>query len=296
VVANLAKMMQRLLGETVTLSLCAAPALPLIQADIGMIEQVIMNLAVNARDAMPKGGALTIETLPADIDASYVEVHPQGRPGAFVLMRVSDTGCGMDEATLARIFEPFFTTKEIGKGTGLGLATVYGIVKQHEGWITVTSEVGVGTIFSILLPASAHQAEAKSTATAPSNEVPRGDETILVVEDEAALRDLAHVILENCGYTVIEAGSGVEALEIWHKQQDAIDLVLTDMVMPEGISGMDLAQRLHAVRPDLRIIFASGYSMDELDADFMREGTAAFIQKPYSHITLAQTVRACLDR
>jgi signal transduction histidine kinase/CheY-like chemotaxis protein/HAMP domain-containing protein len=297
VVSNLAKMLQRLLGETVSLTLQMAPEAPLIHADIGMVEQVIMNLAVNARDAMAKGGSLTIETLPIEIDAAYVEAYPQGRLGTFVLLRVTDTGCGMDEVTLARIFEPFFTTKEIGKGTGLGLATVYGIVKQHEGWITVASRVNVGTTFSILFPASTRLADTKvgDALTAPP-EVPQGTETILVVEDEPVLRDLAHVILENCGYKIIEAGSGVEALEIWNQNQDKIDLVLTDVVMPEGISGMDLAQRLHATRPDLRIVFASGYSMDEMDAGFMSTGTAAFIQKPYTHVTLAQTVRACLDR
>ncbi len=296
VIANLGKMLERLLGETVCLTLRSAPETPRIHGDIGMMEQVVMNLAVNARDAMPKGGALTIETLPVEIDDPYVESNPQARVGTFVLLRVIDTGCGMDDATLSRIFEPFFTTKEIGKGTGLGLATVYGIVQQHEGWITVSSEVNVGTVFSIHFPASVRPPAQEAVTTRPSDELPHGTETILVVEDEPLLRDLAHVILENCGYKILEAVSGVEALKVWEQHRDHIDLVLTDMVMPEGISGMDLAQRLHATKPDLRIIFASGYSMDEVDTGFMRKGTAAFIQKPYTHLVLAQTVRECLDK
>ena len=295
VVTNLSRMLTRLLGETISLNLHSATAVPMIHADIGMVEQVVMNLAVNARDAMPRGGCLTIEIVPVEVDDAYVEEHPQGRIGSFVLLRVSDTGCGMDQLTLSRIFEPFFTTKEIGKGTGLGLATAYGIVQQHEGWITVNSELNAGTVFSILFPASARCAEALAPQESSSVQPPRGTETILVVEDESVLRELAHFMLESCGYKVIDAASGVEALGIWEKMGSEINLVLTDMVMPEGISGMDLAKTLHARRPDLRIVFASGYSMDEIDIGFMRQGTAAFIQKPYTHLILSQTVRSCLD-
>ncbi|HWI57473.1 MAG TPA: ATP-binding protein [Bacillota bacterium] len=296
VVANLSKMLQRLLGETIRLEFLPPVEMPLIQADAGMVEQVIMNLAVNARDAMARGGTLTISTTPMEVDAGYAQVHPEARPGAFVCLRVSDTGCGMSAATMARIFEPFFTTKEVGKGTGLGLATVYGIIKQHEGWIEVASEPGHGSTFSIYFPATRQPVEAKSPVVAPATAVRGGQETILVVEDEPVLRELAHTILADCGYHILEAGSGREALEIWERHHSRIDLVLTDMVMPEGISGMDLAQKLHLTKPRLKIIFASGYSMDDLDTDFVRNGHAAFLQKPYTHLSLPKAVRDCLDK
>ena len=296
VVSHLGKMLQRLLGETVTLKFTPPPELPLVEADVGMLEQVIMNLAVNARDAMPKGGSLTVTTTQVQINQAYVQSHPDARAGKYVCLEVSDTGCGMDQATMARIFEPFFTTKEVGKGTGLGLATVYGIVKQHEGWIQVASEPGKGSKFSVFFPASTKPAEAKAAVTPPSGALSGGRETILVVEDEPVLRDLAHVILEECGYQILEAGSGREALDVWEQHKDNIDLVLTDMVMPEGVSGMDLAQQLLVTRPDLKVIFASGYSMDDLDTAFIRNGQAVFLQKPYTHVTLAKAVRDCLDR
>jgi signal transduction histidine kinase/ActR/RegA family two-component response regulator len=296
IVTNVSKMLQRLLGETVTLKVEAPTEIPLVQADAGMVEQVIMNLAVNARDAMPKGGTLTISTGAREIDNSYVQTHPEARAGSFVCLRACDTGSGMDAATMARIFEPFFTTKEVGKGTGLGLATVYGIVKQHEGWIEVASEVGVGTVFSIFFPAKTAPVSAKPVEVAPVAMVQGGKETILVVEDERILRDMAHIILENCGYEVLEASTGNEALDVWNRRQGDINLLLTDMVMPEGLSGMELAQSLLANDPRLKIIFASGYSMDDLDTDFIREGHATFLQKPYTHMTLAKAVRDSLDK
>jgi CheY-like chemotaxis protein len=202
----------------------------------------------------------------------------------------------MDAATMARIFEPFFTTKEVGKGTGLGLATVYGIVKQHEGWLEVASEVGIGTVFSVFFPARTEPVEGKSMDVAPAAAVQGGKETILVVEDEGVLRDMAHLILADCGYEVLEAATGVEALDVWNRHPGMINLLLTDMVMPEGLSGMELAEKLLAAEPKLKIIFASGYSMDDLDTDFIREGHATFLQKPYTHLTLAKAVRDCLDR
>jgi signal transduction histidine kinase/CheY-like chemotaxis protein/HAMP domain-containing protein len=296
VVANMSKMLQRLLGETITLEFHPPAVIPLIQADAGMMEQILMNLAVNARDAMPKGGRLAIMTTPLEINEDYVRMHPDAKPGSFVCLRVSDTGCGMDAEVIARIFEPFFTTKEVGKGTGLGLATVYGIVKQHEGWIEVASEPEQGTTFSVYLPASSEMVEAGTASPSPATQVQRGTETILVVEDEPVLRDMAHLILEDCGYQVLEARSGVEALEIWDHHPEKIDLLLTDMVMPEGISGMDLALRLLSAKPRLKIIFASGYSMDEMDTNFVKEGHASFLQKPYTHISLAKAVRDCLDK
>jgi signal transduction histidine kinase/ActR/RegA family two-component response regulator/HAMP domain-containing protein len=295
VVSHMSKMLRRLLGETITLQLRAPEALRAVQADLGMVEQVIMNLAVNARDAMPRGGTLTISTQAVEITDGYVHSHPEARPGSFVCLRVSDTGCGMDAQTMSRIFEPFFTTKEVGKGTGLGLATVYGIIKQHEGWLQTASEPGKGATFSVFFPVSELPATAPEMEAGPATAVRGGKETILVVEDEPVLRDMAHVILEDCGYRILEADSGRQALELWQRHRHEIDLVLTDMVMPEGISGMDLAQRLRAENPRLRLIFASGYSMDDLDTSFVRDGHAMFLQKPYTHVTLAKAVRDCLD-
>ncbi|HTL18347.1 MAG TPA: ATP-binding protein, partial [Patescibacteria group bacterium] len=286
IVSHMSKMLERLLGETVRLEFHPPAVMPLVMADTGMVEQIIMNLAVNARDAMGGGGTLTISTIHVQVPETYVQTHPESRPGSFVCLAVTDTGCGMDQDTMARIFEPFFTTKEVGKGTGLGLATVYGITKQHDGWIDVDSEPGKGTTFSVFFPATSKPAEVKSAVTTPETQLRGGTETILIVEDEPVLRDMAHVILEECGYRIYEASSGREALAVWDQHHTAIDLVLTDVVMPEGISGMDLAQRLLAVKPGLKVVFASGYSMDNLDTAFVQAGRAAFLQKPYTHLTL----------
>ncbi len=297
VVFNLSKMLQRLLGETISLEFQGPEEIPAIKADIGMVEQVIMNLAVNARDAMPKGGTLTITTLAVEIGSVYVQTHPQARSGHFVCLRVKDTGFGMDEMTLARMYEPFFTTKEVGKGTGLGLATVYGIVKQHDGWIECDSAPGRGTTFRIFFPALQDGPELTPIQEpATTGEVQRGRETILIVEDEPVLRKMANLILTDAGYQILEAGNGVEAQTVFEEQGASIDLLLTDMVMPEGISGMDLATRLQAVKPDLKVIFASGYSMDDLDTSFLREGHATFLEKPYTHISLTKSVRDSLDQ
>jgi signal transduction histidine kinase/HAMP domain-containing protein/ActR/RegA family two-component response regulator len=296
VVSDLSKMLQRLLGETISLEFNPPPELPLVQADTGMVEQVIMNLAVNARDAMAKGGTLTISTNPVEVSEAYVQTHPEARLGVFVCLRVSDTGCGMDPGTMARIFEPFFTTKEVGKGTGLGLATVYGIVKQHEGWIEVSSEVARGTTFNVFFPATSEPVKAPPPDTAHTARVRGGHETILVVEDEPVLRDMAHLILQDCGYQVLEAGAGAEALQVWERHPGGIDLVLTDVVMPGGMSGRELAVRLLAAHPQLKIIFTSGYNVDETNTDFFRRGGATFLQKPYTRIVLAKAVRETLDR
>jgi signal transduction histidine kinase/HAMP domain-containing protein/ActR/RegA family two-component response regulator len=296
VVSHMSKMLERLLGETITLEFRSPAEISPVQADVGMVEQVIMNLAVNARDAMPKGGTLTIGISPVEVNEAYVETHPEAHPGSFVCLQVTDTGFGMDRETLARIFEPFFTTKEVGKGTGLGLATVYGIVKQHGGWIEVFSAPEKGATFSVFWPASAGPIEAKPAADSPVAQVRGGKETILIVEDEPVLRDLAHVILQECGYRVLEAASGPEALEVWKHHRDSIDLVLTDMVMPQGISGVDLAHKLLEAKPTLKLIFASGYSMDDVDSAFVRNGRASFLQKPYTHVTLAQAIRDSLDK
>lgn len=295
VVSHMSKMLQRLLGETIKLEFVAPAQIPLVLADTGMVEQIIMNLAVNARDAMPTGGTLTISTTAVELGEAYVQTHTEARVGSFVCLRAADTGCGMDLDTMARIFEPFFTTKEVGKGTGLGLATVYGISKQHEGWIDVASEPNKGAVFSVFFPAISKPVEARTAQLIPETDVPSGKETVLIVEDEPVLRDMAHVILQDCGYRVFEASSGREALLVWERHQGAIDLVLTDVVMPEGISGMDLARKLLESKPKLKIVFASGYSMDNLDTAFVRAGRAAFLQKPYTHVTLARAVRTALD-
>jgi signal transduction histidine kinase/CheY-like chemotaxis protein len=290
------RLLQRLLGETITLEIQAPQDLPLVLADSGMLEQVIMNLAVNARDAMPRGGTLTISLSAGVLDEVSVQGHSEARPGSFVRIDVSDTGIGMEPATLGHIFEPFFTTKEIGKGTGLGLATVYGIIKQHEGWIEVESQPGAGTTFSIFLPAHERPEPAQAAPeTEPQQKPLQGKETILLVEDEPVLREMAQAILENCGYRVIPAASGPEALRVWDLTHETIDLVLTDMVMPEGMSGMDLAHHLSAQKPGVKIIFASGYSMDDLDTQFLRKGYAGFLQKPYTHASLTDAIRSCLD-
>jgi CheY-like chemotaxis protein len=296
VVDHLSKMLQRLLGEDIALEVHAPQYISMVQGDTGMIEQILMNLAVNARDAMPKGGTLTISTSVVEVNDAYAQTHPEARPGSFACLLVGDTGSGMDRATMRRIFEPFFTTKEVGKGTGLGLATVYGIVKQHGGWIEVASELGKGTLFNVFFPATGEPIVGlPQETTTDTSEIRGGKETILIVEDEPVLRDLAHVILEDCGYEVLEAGTGSEALRVWDRHRGHVDLLLTDMVMPDGMSGMELAERLRDAQPELKIIFASGYSMDDLDTDFVRKGYAIFLQKPYTHVTLPRAVRDCLD-
>lgn len=296
VVSNLTRMLERLLGETIALKFNAPKELPLIIGDSGMIEQVIVNLAVNARDAMPSGGVLDLGVSTVEIEEAFLPFHPEARLGSFVCLKVTDTGCGMDDATLARIFEPFFTTKEVGKGTGLGLATVYGIVKQHEGWIQVNSELRKGTTFSVFFPALETMAVAPAAQAMTEHKVVGGKETILIVEDEPVVREMAHIILQECGYRILEAANGHQALKIWEKQGPLIDLVLTDVVMPEGMSGVQLAQQLLRAKPDLRLLFASGYSMDNLDPAFVQQSHAMYLQKPYTHLTLAQAVRQCLDR
>ena len=292
VLGNMVKLLHRLLGEDVVFEARYAEGLPAIEADTGMMEQVIMNLSVNARDAMPKGGRLVISTSAAAIDEAYVQQYPEARTGKFVCVTVSDTGCGMGRETLQRMFEPFFTTKEVGKGTGLGLATVYGIVKQHQGWVEVTSEVNEGSVFKIFLPASARQAEAVDSASpAP---VRGGPETILLVEDEPVLRELARIILLDYDYRVLEASTGVEALKVWEDNGGNIDLLLTDMVMPAGMTGRELAEELKQRKPGLKVIYTSGYSSEVMGQDLgLRD--IKFLQKPYPPQQLAQTVRECLD-
>lgn len=290
-IRNFSRMLNRLLGENVAVDLHFEPSLPAVKADAGMVEQIILNLAVNARDAMFNGGRLSIATRPAS-----VEVNPRhpSRTGKFVCLSVSDTGCGMDAATLSRIFEPFFTTKEVGKGTGLGLATVYGIVEQHHGWIEVESAPGAGTTFRVYLPAAAEfSAEQANLVTTESHMQHKA--TVLVAEDEASVLGLVTTILQKGGYQVISATCGDDALILWEMHQDEIDLLLTDMVMPGLLSGRGLAERIHAMKPDLPVIYSSGYSVEIVrEGLVLREGVN-FLPKPYPPATLLQMVKDCLD-
>ena len=294
VVGDLAKMLARLLGEDIQLKCRLAGDRP-VQADAGMMEQVLMNLAVNARDAMPKGGQLIIETDAVRIEPNYVRSHPEARVGDFVCLSVRDTGCGMTPEIMARIFEPFFTTKGVGKGTGLGLATVFGIVKQHQGWVEVESQVGVGTNFKVFLPRISQPAPTPASKPVKSK-APRGTETILLVEDEDSVRGLAKLILQRHGYRVLEARSGVDALSVWEEHGTSIDLLLTDMIMPDGLTGRELAKRLLLQKSGLKVIYSSGYSADLAGTAFLSRPAPIFLQKPYSPQKLVQAVRECLDR
>ena len=293
VISNVTKMLKSLLGEPVTLRRDLTGDLPAVHADAGMMEQVLVNLAVNARDAMPRGGTLSVNTFTVDIDEAYVQRHPEARTGCFVCLSVIDTGHGMDAATLSRIFEPFFTTKEIGRGTGLGLATVYGIVKQHQGWVEVQSQVNHGTTFKVFFPVSSKAAAIQDRREPKA--VPGGDETILVVEDEPALRELVQEILQKKGYTVLEAATGNTAFKVWQQHKENIDLLLTDMMMPEGLSGRELAEKVLEDKAGLKVIYTSGYSLDVVSPGFTLKEGLNFLQKPYQPDTLAQMVRDCLD-
>lgn len=294
VIHNITRMLQRMMGEDIALEVIEHADLPSMYGDTGMVEQVLMNLAVNARDAMPRGGKLNIATSVQTFADSATVLNPEARAGEFVCLTVSDTGCGMDPITLNRIFEPFFTTKEIGKGTGLGLATVYGIIKQHQGWIEVESSLGAGTTFRVYFPSTGRAAPAVP-GVATAEKVRGGDETILVVEDEPPLRELVTEILSLYGYKVLGAGSGVEALNVWEQHHAEIDLLLTDLVMPEGVSGRELAERLARQEPELRVIYTSGYSPGMSGKDFALLEGFNFLPKPYPPTRLAEAVRQCLD-
>ncbi len=288
-------MLRRLIGEHIKLKFSPTQELCAVEADAGMMEQVLMNLAVNARHAMPGGGAVTVATERIAIDAASVLHHPAGRPGAFVCLSVRDTGCGIPPENLQRIFEPFFTTKEAGQGTGLGLAMVFGIVQQHEGWIEVDSTVGVGTCFHIFLPAARLGSPATSRRTAATPSVSGGTETMLLVEDEAPVREFAVAVLRGHGYRVLQAGSGTEALEVWKWHSSRIALLVTDLVMPDGLGGVELAARLRQEKPTLRVVLTSGYANEALGEAFQPPPGTHFMHKPYKPQVLAQTVRDALD-
>jgi CheY-like chemotaxis protein len=293
VVENMESMLRRLIGEDVALRTDLAPALGRVKADPGQIEQVIVNLVVNARDAMPQGGKLTIETTEVELTEGDAQQHAGLRPGPTVVLAVSDTGTGMDEATRARIFEPFFTTKEQGKGTGLGLSTVYGIVQQSDGGISVHSADGRGTTFRIYLPRVEESVEIAPTPEAPMR-AGGGTETVLLVEDEDELRAVVLETLQLYGYTVLEAGHGGEAMLMAERYPGPIHLLLTDVVMPT-MSGADLARRLAAVRLEMKVLFVSGYTDDAIVHHGVLEPGTAFLEKPFNPEQLVRRVREVLS-
>lgn len=293
VVANVSRMLQRIIGEDVPLSLTLAPGELAVHGDAGTLEQVLLNLAVNARDAMPEGGTLAIATSRREISDEVARTNPDAMPGSYVMLEVRDNGSGIPPEIVSRIFEPFFTTKDVGKGTGLGLATVFGIVKQHGGWLEVDSKVGEGTAFRIHFPMKENAA---AIVTCAEEIKPAGGtETILVTEDEPSLRMLVCTVLRLSGYQILEAANGKEALKIWQDQPNGVDLLLTDMVMPSGMSGRELAQTLQASRCDLKTIFMSGYSVDLASSDVGLEEGLNFLQKPFTPTQLLKTVRKALD-
>ena len=294
IITDLAKMLRRVLTESIGLEL-KLPGQPMfVHADPSMLDQVLINLAVNARDAMAKGGQLVIATAGVEFDEAAAAQVDSAQPGSFVCLSVTDSGCGIPPEILPKIFEPFFTTKPVGKGTGLGLATVFGIVQQHQGWINVSSEFGHGTTFKIYLPRLARLPDKKNVEKILTT-IPTGAETILLVEDEPVLRDLIQKTLVQLGYHVLEAPTGVAALGVWKAHREKIHLLLTDMVMPGGLNGKELAQRLLQENSKLKVIYMSGYSLELTDRKFDLQAGVNFLAKPFQMQKLAQIIRARLD-
>ncbi|HTH47596.1 MAG TPA: ATP-binding protein [Candidatus Limnocylindria bacterium] len=293
-IGNTVKMLRRILGADVRVQLRLASQPMFLHADPGMMDQVLLNLAVNARDAMPHGGQLIIESTGIEFDEFAVSQSAKARVGSFVRLSVSDSGCGIPAEILSKIFEPFFTTKGVGKGTGLGLATVFGVVQQHGGWIDVYSEVGHGTTFRVYLPRLARNAIASSLPAGPA--VMRGgNETILLAEDDPSLRVSIRKTLTQLGYRIVEAPTGNLALKVWEQNRAEIRLLLTDLVMPDGMTGKELAQRLRQEEPQLRVIYMSGYSAEVAGKDFPLKEGVNFLTKPFPAAKLAQTIRAVLN-
>ena len=288
------EMLRRIIGEDIAIVTEMGADLKPIYADPVNLDQVIMNLALNARDAMPCGGRLVLSSGLATFDAAALTERAEAQPGEFIFLSVRDTGCGMDPETLSRVFEPFFTTKEMGRGTGMGLATVYGIVKQHGGWIDAESEPGVGTTFRVFFPVAESVPPSAERQELALRIAPALRGTVLVVEDEEMLREFVGGVLEACGHRVLMAGNGVEALDVWSREKDGIDLLLTDVVMPESISGWQLAHRLRAERPNLKVVYTSGYSPELIGGDFEQETNRVFLAKPYHSDRLAQIVSDCM--
>jgi CheY-like chemotaxis protein len=292
VVNQLNQMLHRMIREDVSLSLKPAESLGYIKADLGQVEQILMNLVVNARDAMPDGGSIVIETSNVELDDGYRDSHLSVPPGRYVMLAVTDTGCGMNEKTMSQIFEPFFTTKGPGQGTGLGLSTVYGIVKQSEGYIWVYSEPGKGTTFKLYFPRHEENAPQQGHPHAEI-ESPIGSETILVVEDDEPLRELVIALLENKGYRVLEAKNGEDAIALVKNSTDPINLLLTDVLMP-AMSGVELSSRLRKLRPELRILLMSGYAGELIARHRANEPEVLLIEKPFSRHDLLSKVRSAL--
>ena len=295
VVSNMTKMLTRLVGEHIALQVNYFPRPALVEADASMMDQVLLNLAVNSRDAMPKGG-----TIVTKISVREGRIGPpiepgEAREGRFVCLTWSDDGCGIPPEHLSHVFEPFFTTKEAGKGTGLGLATVHAIVKQHQGWIELESQVDKGTTFNVFLPCTSRMPDPVTPSTPQDTAVRGGTETILVVEDDAPVRELTCNLLAGQGYNVVQAQCGTEALEVWEQCRGQIDLLLTDLVMPYQLNGRELAEKLWAQRPGLKVLFTSGYSADVVGKDFVLRPGINFLEKPYHPHKLASAVRECLD-
>jgi len=288
------KMMRRLITENVEIISRPAPKLGAIKADPGQIEQVLLNLVINARDAMPTGGTVTLETANVELEQAYADEHAGVRPGPHVMLAVSDTGIGMDAETQAHIFEPFFTTKEMGKGSGLGLATVYGVVQQSGGHVSVYSEPGRGSTFKVYLPRAGDVVEAQAVSPVQQPAM-RGKETILVAEDDGQVRDLAVAILKACGYLVLELEHANDAERVCQHHGGEIDLLLTDVVMRE-VSGPELARRVQKVRPDIKVLFMSGYTDSAIVHQGVLDPGIAFLPKPFTPSTLAGRVRQVLDK
>ena len=292
VIGNVTKMLRPLIGEHVSLEILPGRELGTIQADPGQIEQILVNLCLNARDAMPLGGSIAIETENILFDPAYCRTHAWAEPGRYALLSVSDTGHGMDADTLERIFEPFFTTKEVGEGTGLGLATVYGLVKQHGGLIHVYSEIGQGTIFKLYFPL------VERVASAVGHEIDGpirgGRETILLAEDDEFVRNLNETILQRAGYSVLTASDGEEAVELFNAHSTEIDLALLDVMMPK-LGGRGVYERIRENCPKMRVLFASGYSMNAIHTDFVLHEGLHLIQKPCGRERLLHKIRQVLD-
>jgi len=287
-------LLARLLGEDIALQINFSSQPAVISADVSMLEQILLNLSVNSRDAMPRGGQMAVRIGVCDVDENHIRRVAEARMGKFIRLTHSDTGEGIPPENLARIFEPFFTTKELGKGTGLGLATVFGIVKQHDGWVEVESELGKGTTFHIYFSASA-SAPVDPEQTETQFHARKGTETILVVEDERDLREIVTRTLNLNGYRVFQAVDGQNALQIWAEYKNEIDLLFTDIIMPGGLNGRELAEKLWAEKPGLKVIFSSGYGADALGKNFKLDPKLNYLQKPYLPQTLSRVIRRCLD-
>jgi two-component system, cell cycle sensor histidine kinase and response regulator CckA len=291
---TLTRMLRRLLGERISLRTDFAPDLPHIMADATSIEQVLMNLTLNSRDAMPDGGTITIRAEPVVITESAAARHPEAHPGRFVSLSVIDTGTGMDEATRSRIFEPFFTTKGVNKGTGMGLATVYGIVKQHEGWIEVKTQLGKGSTFLVFIPGTERTIEAEAASAFPCT-ADDGNHTIFVVEDDAAVRCLVVEVLQSFNYNVIEAESGDAAIALWPRIRDQVDVLLTDMVMPGQANGLDVARHCLADKSELKVIYTSGYSSELFASNVKLQEGINYLPKPYLSGKLTSIIRNAIE-